>query len=408
MLKFEHPQYKQKDVSSPSLEGLLRFWKRIYKKLCCILIKYLEATDGCTHINFLFGAHTCRLPVGISHMPILWKENVSLKPYTTFKTGGTATWFVEVTKSEDLVEIFNDHRTHTFPRYILAGGSNLLIEDNLSPCIVIYIKNKGYVYTEETDHILLTAQAGENWDDVVKDSVSKGYAGLELLSWIPGTVGAAPVQNIGAYGTELSHIFHSATYFDSVTKTFQTIQAEDCNFAYRTSCFKNIHKDKIITEVTLKLSKTWTKPRTLYPDLITYEEKYRALNTIEDIRNAVISIRTDKLPDLKVYGTAGSFFKHPIITVSTYQEILKIYPAMPSYPYTDTAVKIPAGWLIDHVAGMKGHIEGNVGTYAKQALILINTGKATSTEIYQFGTKIQGIIKEKTGISLEMEVVRFI
>lgn len=398
MLKFEQPQIQTKRRKQPLPRRAFTFLE--YKNICCILNTYPKATDGCTHINFLFGAHTCRLPVGIQ-----WKENVLLKPYTTFKTGGVATYFISITKKEDVIEIFKDQRIQTLPYHILAGGSNLLIEDTLSPSIIIHIQNKGYTFTETEDHITLRAEAGENWDDMVKESVKRGYSGIELLSAIPGTIGAAPVQNIGAYGTELSNTFLFAECFDPVTKTFITIKAEDCNFGYRTSCFKNIHKNKIITSVTLKLSKTWVKPTQLYPDLIAYEQKNTPLNTIEDIRNAVISIRKEKLPDLTKYGTAGSFFKHPIVPINQYHEIQKTYKDIPSYPHGEGFVKIPAGWLIDHVAGMKGYTEGNVGTYPKQALVVINHGQATSHEIYTFGTKIQGIVKEKTGISLEMEVV---
>lgn len=319
---------------------------------------------GRTHILILtlFGAHTRR-----PSMSIHIKENVSLKEYTTFKTGGTARFFCEVYTVDELKEVLTQHTKF----FILGGGSNILIGDYDGLVIKMSIDN-----------------AGKNWDDFVAESVAKGNYGLENLSYIPGTVGAAPVQNIGAYGVEVGNRIEKVHTINSKTLKERIFSNKECEFSYRNSIFKR-EKEWIITKVEFNFTDT----------INTSYKGLENLKTPQEIRETVIKIRKEKLPDWHVLGTAGSFFKNPIVPIGSVN-----YPDLPKYQYSDTHEKISLAWIIDKVCGMKDFKIGNVGTYKNQALVIVNYGGATAKEVDDFAKKIESIVLEKTGLVIEREV----
>lgn len=255
---------------------------------------------------------------------------------------------------------------------------------------------------EDRQHVWLEVGAGEIWDDFVKYCVSWQLGGVENLSLIPGTVGAAPVQNIGAYGQEVSNVIEIVRGYDLQQKTQIELSAEACNFSYRNSIFKETLKGSaVITSVVFRLEK--------FPEFkLNYgqvEERVKALGgvNLHNIRQAIVEIRTSKLPDFTMMGNAGSFFKNPVADPAVTNEILKNYPDMPVFDAENGKVKLAAGWLIEHT-GLKGYREGNVGVHDKQALVLVNYGGATGKEIYNFSEEVKQKVFKKFGVELEREV----
>ena len=330
------------------------------------------------------------------------EENIDLSTYTTMRAGGIARYFFSVETVEDIEKAVVFAEEKDLPVFILGGGSNVLVLGDLSG-LVLKINLKGIKTDKEAETIF--AGAGENWDDVVSLCIKERLYGLEALSGIPGSVGAVPVQNIGAYGVEAKDFIESVEVFDIKEKQKKILSNEECNFGYRQSIFKEKENHYIVTGITFKLSVDSSEiPQ--YKDVKTFFKKENKKNpTPKDIRKAIIEIRSNKLPDTKKIGTSGSFFKNPIVSKSDTLLLKKKYPDMPTYDYSENTQKLSAGWLIEHIAKYKGVREGNVGTYEKHALVIVNYGNKNGEEVFSFAEKIKKIIKEKTNVELEYEVV---
>lgn len=332
------------------------------------------------------------------------QENFSLKPYNTFGVEATAKYFTEANTIEELMEAIRFSASHSLPILFLGGGSNVLLTKDFNG-LAIQINLKGISEENLDDTILVTAKAGENWHEFVLFCLDKNYGGLENLSLIPGNVGTSPMQNIGAYGTEIKDVFISCMVLNLETLTIETFDLEKCRFGYRDSIFKQEEKGKyVILEVTFKLTTKDHLVKTEYGAIKTELEKLNITNpTIQDVSKAVINIRQSKLPDPKIIGNAGSFFKNPTIPRSQFEDLKSKFENIQGYP-TGDFVKVPAGWLIEQ-CGWKGKQIGNVASHQLQSLVIINaTGKATGKEIFDFSTEIIDSVKEKFGIELEREV----
>ncbi len=330
------------------------------------------------------------------------QENFSLQQYNTFGVEAKTKYFAEVNSVEELKETL---RLSHSPLLILGGGSNLLFTKDFEG-LVIKLNLKGITeqITDE-NHVLVTAKAGENWHEFVQKTISENYGGLENLSLIPGNVGTCPIQNIGAYGTEIKDHFVACKALNIETLEIETIDLEQCKFGYRDSIFKTSSKGKyVILEVTFKLTTKNHHIKTEY-GAISSELKNLGIEnpTIQDVAKAVINIRQSKLPNPAETGNAGSFFKNPTIPLAQFEKLKEKFPEIQGYPNGDF-VKVPAGWLIEN-AGWKGKQIGNVASHKLQALVIINaTGNATGKEIYDFSSQIINSVKEKYGIELEREV----
>lgn len=326
------------------------------------------------------------------------EKDKNLKEFTTFRIGGPAQFFCSVKNEDDVQEAVVFAQMNKLETFVLGGGSNILISDAGFQGLVIKMEIMGIEFKDER----VIVAAGENWDELVGMCVEKGLYGIETLSLIPGTVGAAPVQNIGAYGSEVKDTVESVRVYDTVENVFKDFLNTDCQFEYRNSLFKREAGRYIIVSTTFILKKNG-KPNISYKDLREFF-KGKENPTLLEVRNAVIEIRTRKLPDVKLVGTAGSFFKNPIITHGQANELKKNYPELPVYPVDDTYVKVSLGWILDHVCGYKGKTVGNVGAYKNQALVLVNNGDATAEEVLALAEKMKHDVREKTGIEIEMEV----
>ncbi len=350
-------------------------------------------------------------------------ENIPLAQFTTFKIGGNARFFCTVEDENELLEVVKFSHEKNVKIFVLGGGSNILVSDGGFDGLVIKMEIRGINSKfqipnskEQGDgNVLISVGAGENWDAFVSDTVSRGYYGLENLSHIPGTVGAAPVQNIGAYGAEVSQTIISVRALDlrgefGVPK-YVDIPNLMCEFEYRDSRFKHEKGRFIITRVDFELDLTG-HANISYKDLKEYfKAKKLAGKTISSevqtplsVRNAVIEIRSRKLPDWTKVATAGSFFKNPIISSEKFDELKKFYPEMPSFSEKDGRVKVPLGWILDKVCGVKGMAKERVGTYGNQALVLVAQGGAMAGEVESFAGELAKIVKDKTGIDIEWEV----
>ena len=332
------------------------------------------------------------------------QENTSLKPYNTFGVDVSAKYFTEVNSVEELTETLRRTNSQTQILF-LGGGSNILFTKDFDG-LAIQLNLKGI--TEEMideNEVLVTAQAGENWHQFVVFCLDKNYGGLENLSLIPGNVGTSPMQNIGAYGTEIKDIFSSCKVLNLETLELKTLHEEQCRFGYRDSIFKQEGKGKyVILEVTFILTRKDHKIDVEYGAIKSELENMGISDpSIQDVSQAVINIRQSKLPDPKVIGNAGSFFKNPTIPLSQFEALKIKFDNMPGYPNGDL-VKVPAGWLIEQ-SGWKGKQIANVASHKLQALVIINaTGNATGKEIFDFSTMIINSVQEKYGIELEREV----
>lgn len=330
-------------------------------------------------------------------------QNQSLKKYNTFGIEATAKEFVAIQNEAELATVLNKNQQKKL--FVLAGGSNMLLTKNID-ALVIHINNKGIEIIEENEeYVWVKGQAGEVWHEFVVWCINHNYGGIENLSLIPGNVGATPVQNIGAYGVEIKDTFVSCDAMEIATQKMRTFTKEECQFGYRESIFKGELKNQyIILSVTFKLTKKNHKTNTSYGAIDTELEKLAIPHpSIRDISNAVIAIRQSKLPDPKELGNSGSFFKNPVVPIEVYQHAKTKYADMPHYPVSDKTVKVPAGWLIEQ-AGFKGKRFGDAGIHAKQALVLVNYGNATGSEIWAVAQNIQQTVKEKFGIEIEAEV----
>lgn len=333
------------------------------------------------------------------------QENFSLKNHNTFGVDVSTKYFVEINSVEQLRETLIYSKTQSLQTLILGGGSNVLFTENFEG-LVIQLNLKGI--SEEViseNEVLVTAKSGENWHEFVQFCLAKNFGGLENLSLIPGNVGTSPMQNIGAYGTEIKDTFVRCSVLNLETLEIEIFDAKKCNFGYRESIFKREGKGKyVILEVTFKLTTNNHHIKTEYGAISAELKKLGIENpTIQDISNAVITIRQSKLPDPKILGNAGSFFKNPTISLQQFLEVETKYPEIPNYPNGDL-IKIPAGWLIEQ-CGWKGKQIGNVASHELQSLVIVNkTGNASGKEIFDFSTMIIDSVKEKFGVELEREV----
>jgi UDP-N-acetylmuramate dehydrogenase len=332
------------------------------------------------------------------------QKDIQLKPFNTFGIEATAKYFIEVSSIEQLQEILQNPDYQSTERLILGGGSNMLLTKDFEG-LVIKIAIKGFeVVNENEDNIWLKVGAGVVWHDLVLQCVNQNYAGMENLSLIPGTVGAAPMQNIGAYGIEIKEVFEELQALEIATGEIKNFDKAMCNFGYRESIFKHEAKGKyIILNVTFKLNKRPTFHIEYGAIKDTLAEMNISEMSIKSISDAVIHIRQSKLPNPAEIGNAGSFFKNPEIPNTQFEALKAQFPTIPSYPVSETTTKVPAGWLIEQ-AGWKGQRFGNVGVHAKQALVLVNYGGGKGEEIKELSQKIQASVKEKFGIQLSAEV----
>lgn len=331
------------------------------------------------------------------------QHNIPLKPYNTFGIDVKAKYFVSVSSKEELIQVLG---IDDYPnKLILGGGSNMLLTKDID-ALVIHVNIKGINISEETpESVIVTANAGENWHQVVLWCLDKNFGGIENLSLIPGNIGTAPIQNIGAYGVELKDVFVSCQAIDIKTKQEITFKLEDCDFGYRNSIFKNGAKGQyIIISVSLKLSKGNHQLHTEYGAIQSELQNMNVSKpTIQDVSKAVISIRESKLPNPKDIGNSGSFFKNPVIPLSHYESLKSNFPDIPCYPVSDSEVKVPAGWLIEK-SGFKGKRLGNYGVHNKQALVLVNYGNAKGGDIYALAILIKKTVARLFNISIEPEV----
>jgi UDP-N-acetylmuramate dehydrogenase len=333
------------------------------------------------------------------------EKKISLKEFTTFRIGGEGRFFSRITNEDELIEALNFSKKSKLPFFVLGGGSNILVSDEGFPGIVLKMEMKGITYKEDGDTTYVTAMAGEDWDAFVATTVEKGLYGLENLSYIPGTVGASPVQNIGAYGSEVKDTIETVHVLDVKKDEYIDLKNSECKFSYRNSIFKDDPKRYIVLSVTFALKNKKGKVNTDYKDVKEYFDFKKIKEpTLKQVRTAVVEIRQRKLPDVKELGTAGSFFKNVIVPTAQAHELLKKYPEMILHPVTDKKVKIPVAWILDHVCGFRGVKKGNVGTFRNQALVLVNFGDATATEIIALAQKMVDEVYAKTGIEIEPEV----
>lgn len=331
------------------------------------------------------------------------QEHANISAYNTMGIAAKARYFVSVRSVEEIRMALDDRRFEDIPVFMLGGGSNVLFVKDYDG-LLIHVDIKGKEVLEETkDHVLLQVGAGENWHKLVLDCVEKGWGGIENLSLIPGSVGAAPIQNIGAYGVELEEVFYSLEAMELTTGKLKTFTKKECKFGYRDSVFKNELKGKyLITSVTLKLEKD-AGVNTSYKALSQkLEEQGVSKPTIKDVSEAVIEIRESKLPDPAEIGNTGSFFKNPVISKSQFAKLQKDHPELPHYPAGED-VKVPAAWLID-TCGWKGKRFGDAGVHKMQALVIVNYGNASGEDIWKLAMRIQESVKEKFGVLLTPEV----
>ena len=330
-------------------------------------------------------------------------HNFSLKNYNTFGIEASAKQFANMQNLTELKSILEQHPSEK--KFILGGGSNMLLTQNID-ALVLHIDFKGKkIVNEDADFVWIECQAGENWHEFVLWTIDQNFGGLENMSLIPGNVGTTPIQNIGAYGTEIKDTFVSCEALTIDNQEIKKFTKEECHFGYRESIFKNEVKDQyIITSVVFKLTKHNHKINTSYGDILAELEKKNITSpTLKDVSNAVIAIRQSKLPDPKELGNSGSFFKNPILLKTDFEKIHQKFPEMKYYEVSETEVKVPAGWLIEQ-AGFKGKRFGDAGIHKNQALVLVNYGNATGQEILAVSKNIQDTVFKTYGIQIEAEV----
>lgn len=335
-----------------------------------------------------------------------------LSTLTTFRIGGPAAYFIDIRTLEDIPEAVAFAESKNMPICVIGAGSNLLISDQGLNAVVVKISATG-IQTEEvfdahhnqTGEYVLIVRAGERWDDVVRYAVDHNLGGIENLSLIPGLVGAAAIQNIGAYGVEIADVLDWVEAFDIRTHSIRRFTKNECQFAYRHSFFKTKEgKNFIITQVAMRLV-SGRAPQISYKDLAEYFSSAGIeAPAIREVRQAVIAIRTRKLPDPAILPNAGSFFKNPVVSEADARILKEAYPLMPAHAVSPGRVKISAAWLIDHVCNMRGVMHGDAGTFERQPLVIVNRGAATASDIQTFSEKIAAAVKEKTNIDLEREV----
>jgi UDP-N-acetylmuramate dehydrogenase len=330
----------------------------------------------------------------------MMERHFSLKNYNSFGIEVETEFFAAISNEAELIEVLKSNGNKPFR--VLGGGSNVLLTEDYKG-LTLVMQNKGISILEETaSHVLIEVQAGENWHELVLWALENDFGGIENLALIPGSVGAAPIQNIGAYGVELSSVFHRCKALDLESLSFNEFDKAACEFGYRSSVFKTHLKGKaIITRVQFKLSKKTHQTHTQYGALQASLQGKEI--SIQNIAASVIAIRKSKLPDPAQIGNSGSFFKNPVIPVNQFKQLQENYPEIPHYPDTAEKIKIPAGWLIEKL-GYKGKRFGDAGVHEKQALVLVNYGNAKGVELLNLAQQIQEQVLQNFGIQLEVEV----
>jgi UDP-N-acetylmuramate dehydrogenase len=330
--------------------------------------------------------------------------NIPLKNFTTMKLGGPAHFFVEVRTVDELLAVYRNASSKQLPVFILGGGSNVVAKDEGFAGMVIRIRIPGFeIINDDINTTTIKIGAGESWDEVVKRTVDMRLSGIEAMSAIPGTAGAAPVQNIGAYGQEISETLVSIEAYDSTSDTIVTLSNADCGFSYRDSIFRGDQKGRyVIVSLTLKLSKNLPQPP-FYETLQTYLDEHGIkIYTQQTIRDAVIAIRADKLPDPTKKPNTGSFFKNAIVEGWQVEEIRKTHPDIKIFDMPDGMSKIPTGWLIEQ-AGLKGQLLHGMRVHDKNALVLINESATSYNDLAQARDEIIGAIRDKFRVQIEQE-----
>ena len=330
----------------------------------------------------------------------MMERHFSLKNYNSFGIEVETEFFAAISNEAELIEVLKSNGNKPFR--VLGGGSNVLLTEDYKG-LTLVMQNKGISILEETaSHVLIEVQAGENWHELVIWALENDLGGIENLALIPGSVGAAPIQNIGAYGVELSSVFQRCKALDLESLSFNEFDKAACEFGYRSSVFKTHLKGKaIITRVQFKLSKKTHQTHTQYGALQASLQGKEI--SIQNIAASVIAIRKSKLPDPAQIGNSGSFFKNPVIPVNQFKQLQENYPEIPHYPDTAEKIKIPAGWLIEKL-GYKGKRFGDAGVHEKQALVLVNYGNAKGIELLNLAQQIQERVLQNFGVQLEVEV----
>ncbi|UVL60208.1 UDP-N-acetylmuramate dehydrogenase [Pseudomonas sp. B21-032] len=331
-----------------------------------------------------------------------WQQQVSLKPFNTFGIDVKAQFFTEAHNDEEARQALAQAAEQGLPVLVVGGGSNLLLTADIQ-ALVLRMASRGLrILSDDGERVVVEAEAGEPWHPFVQWSLAQGLAGLENLSLIPGTVGAAPMQNIGAYGVEIKDVFAGLTALDRQTGKLRDFSLQECAFAYRDSLFKRNPGRWLILRVRFALSRLMHAHLDYGPVRQRLNEQGISQPTAQNVSDAICSIRREKLPDPVELGNAGSFFKNPVVAAVLADKIRLQYPGLVAYPQADGQFKLAAGWLIEQ-AGWKGHREGDAGVHRLQSLVLVNYGQATGVQLHQLAQKIQADILERFGVELEME-----
>ncbi|MGZ8292480.1 MAG: UDP-N-acetylmuramate dehydrogenase [Telluria sp.] len=332
-------------------------------------------------------------------------HDFSLETLNTFGIAARARHYLAVRGAPDLAAVMADPALSSMPRLVLGGGSNVLLTRDFDG-LLLHMRSAGReVLGDAGDHVLVRAAAGENWHGFVQYTLAQGLGGLENMSLIPGTVGAAPIQNIGAYGAEVKDVFHSLTVFDLHTGQLRTMDAAACRFGYRDSVFKHAEgQGLVIVDVTFALPRNW-QPNLRYAELAqAVADAGIAAPSAQQVSDTVVAIRQRKLPDPAVIGNAGSFFKNPVVTGERCAALLEHFPNLVHHAQSDGSEKLAAGWLIDQ-CGWKGKTLGAAGVYPKQALVLVNNGGATGADVLALARAIQADVLQRYGVQLDPEPV---
>ncbi|WDY56593.1 UDP-N-acetylmuramate dehydrogenase [Pseudomonas sp. PSKL.D1] len=335
-------------------------------------------------------------------MTVRWQEHVSLKPYNTFGIDVKARYFVQAHTDADVREALAQAAERDLPVLVIGGGSNLLLTRDVD-ALVLQMASRGCQVLSDVDgHVVVEAEAGEPWHPFVQWSLGQGLCGLENLSLIPGTVGAAPMQNVGAYGVEIKDVFAGLTALDRQTGELREFDLQACAFGYRDSLFKQNPGRWLILRVRFALSRTLQAHLDYGPVRQRLLEQGVEQPTAQAISDAICSIRREKLPDPAELGNAGSFFKNPVVPAALAEQIRAHYPNVVAYPQADGQVKLAAGWLIEQ-AGWKGYRDGDAGVHRLQSLVLVNYGQASGAQLHGLAQRIQADIRARFGVELEME-----
>ncbi|MCW8157275.1 UDP-N-acetylmuramate dehydrogenase [Stutzerimonas stutzeri] len=335
-------------------------------------------------------------------MSLTLESNRSLKPFNTFAVDQRAQYFASANSDEDVRDALAQARALNVPLLVIGGGSNLLLTRDI-PALVLRMASRGKrIVDESAEQVVVEAEAGEPWHPFVLWTLEQGLAGLENLSLIPGTVGASPIQNIGAYGVEIKDVFAGLTALDSQTGELREFTLDDCLFGYRDSLFKQQPGRYLILRVRFALRRHAVLHLEYGPIRQRLMEQGVTTPSAQDVSRAVCAIRSEKLPDPQQLGNAGSFFKNPLVTAGVAQALRHSHPDLVAYPQVDGQVKLAAGWLIDK-AGWKGFRDGDAGVHRLQALVLVNYGQATGEQLLELARRIQFDVRERFGVALEIE-----